>query len=88
MNPTRLHAIMSGDARDLRARLARAAMSCATPFYRAAIGVRNAMFDWGLRKPKKLPRPVISIGNITTGGTGKTPFVMWLCRELTARGLD
>jgi tetraacyldisaccharide 4'-kinase len=86
MNPTRLHAIMSGDARDLRARLARVAMSCAEPFYRAAVGVRNAMFDWGIRKPKKLPRPVISVGNITTGGTGKTPMVIEIARRLLEMG--
>ncbi|MDQ6965880.1 MAG: tetraacyldisaccharide 4'-kinase, partial [Mariprofundaceae bacterium] len=32
------------------------------------------------------PLPLISIGNITVGGSGKTPFVIWLCAELKARG--
>lgn len=40
---------------------------------RAAQGVRPAI-------------PLISVGNITVGGSGKTPFVIWLCQELTARG--
>lgn len=86
MNPRSMHAIMSGEDRSLSAMLMRLGLSCASPFYRAAIAARNAMFDWGLRKPVKLARPVISIGNITTGGTGKTPLVMELARRLLALG--
>jgi len=37
-------------------------------------------------KGKRLPRPVLSVGNLTFGGTGKTPFVIWACRALRARG--
>ncbi|MBF0542562.1 MAG: tetraacyldisaccharide 4'-kinase [Nitrospirae bacterium] len=40
----------------------------------------------GLKKQKKLPHPVISIGNITTGGTGKTPIVIALVRKAVERG--
>lgn len=36
---------------------------------------------------RTLPRPVLSVGNITLGGTGKTPFVMWLGRHLIQDGL-
>lgn len=86
MNPTRMHAIMSGSERGLSASCMRLALLCGSLFYRAAIAVRNAMFDSGLRKPVKLARPVISIGNITTGGTGKTPLVMELARRLLALG--
>src|SRR5579863_4078727 len=35
----------------------------------------------------KAPKPVISIGNITIGGTGKTPLVIWLARKLQDKGL-
>lgn len=38
-------------------------------------------------RPDEPERPVISIGNLAMGGTGKTPMVRWLCRELAARGL-
>lgn len=38
-------------------------------------------------RPRRLPVPVVSIGNITLGGTGKTPLVIGLARELAARGL-
>lgn len=40
----------------------------------------------GLRRREKLPVPVVSIGNLTVGGTGKTPMTQWLCRRLTAQG--
>ncbi len=86
MNPQRLHAIMSGQDRSLGAHLARLGLSCAEPFYRLGVGVRNKMFDLGIRKPKRLPRPVISVGNITTGGTGKTPMVIEIVRRLIAMG--
>lgn len=51
-------------------------------FYLLAVKIRNRFFDWGLKKSFKVSVPVVSIGNITTGGTGKTPLVMWLCNYL------
>ncbi len=41
----------------------------------------------GLFRKHKLPRPVISVGNITWGGVGKTPFVIWLVEKLKAQNL-
>lgn len=84
MDHQKLFAIMNGKDRSAKAHLMRAGLSCAEPFYRLATGVRNKLFDWGIRKATKLPRPVISIGNITTGGTGKTPMVITLARKLLA----
>ncbi len=43
--------------------------------YGAVIWVRNLFFDIGILKQQKVPAPVISIGNITAGGTGKTPII-------------
>ncbi len=40
----------------------------------------------GLRRRDRLPVPVVSIGNLTVGGTGKTPMTQWLCRRLQAEG--
>ncbi len=40
----------------------------------------------GLRKRERLPIPIISIGNLSVGGTGKTPMTQWLCRRLQAEG--
>jgi len=42
----------------------------------------------GLRDSRKLDAPVISVGNLTMGGTGKTPCVLWLARALKERGRD
>ena len=54
--------------------------------YRAVVRLRQLSYHVGLMSVTSLPVPVIIVGNITVGGTGKTPFVIWLARELTARG--
>ncbi|MFT3684486.1 MAG: tetraacyldisaccharide 4'-kinase [Phycisphaerales bacterium] len=60
----------------------------AAPLYGAIVGFRNARFDRGVGVKRVAGGvPVVSVGNLTVGGTGKTPFVMWLCRELLSRGL-
>lgn len=48
---------------------------------------RRALYRAGVLKAKRLHRPVISIGNITAGGAGKTPAVIAVCRYLESRGL-
>ena len=48
--------------------------------------VRRAAYEKGLLKTEKLKVPVISVGNLTTGGTGKTPLVEWVCRVLAREG--
>src|SRR5436305_14400674 len=47
---------------------------------------RGARLDQGILRATKLPAPVISVGNLTVGGTGKSPFVAWLARWLLDRG--
>lgn len=55
------------------------------PFDLAARG-RAAAYRWGLLPTKRLPVRVVSIGNLTVGGTGKTPVAEMLARELQKRG--
>ncbi|MBQ9215131.1 MAG: tetraacyldisaccharide 4'-kinase [Prevotella sp.] len=50
--------------------------------YGLAIGFRNSLFEMGLLKSRSFSIPVISVGNITVGGTGKTPHVEYLARLL------
>jgi tetraacyldisaccharide 4'-kinase len=50
--------------------------------YKAIMRLRNGFYDRSLKKSHKVNATVISVGNLTTGGTGKTPVVIWLCRYL------
>lgn len=54
--------------------------------YGMAVRVRNFLYDAGRVKPRKLSCPVISVGNLTVGGTGKTPMAIWLAEMLKAAG--
>ncbi|PKN66232.1 MAG: tetraacyldisaccharide 4'-kinase [Deltaproteobacteria bacterium HGW-Deltaproteobacteria-10] len=55
-------------------------------FYLGVINFRNWLYDHKIFKEMKLPCPVISVGNITVGGTGKTPCVIMLARMLQKNG--
>ncbi len=55
-------------------------------FYRSCVNLKNLMYDRGILEQTKLPCKVISIGNITVGGTGKTPTVIMLVKSLKEKG--
>jgi len=57
-----------------------------TPFYWAGMRCHRFLSDKPFGKSYRLPRPVISVGNITWGGTGKTPLVLWLADLLHSQG--
>ena len=69
-----------------RARLARALLLPASALFGAVVRVRNALYDRRVL-PVRTPRiPALSVGNLTVGGTGKTPVSSWLAVQLEARG--
>jgi tetraacyldisaccharide 4'-kinase len=55
--------------------------------YAAVIGLRRNAYARHWMTTHRVGKPVIVVGNITVGGTGKTPLVIWLARHLVARGL-
>jgi tetraacyldisaccharide 4'-kinase len=55
--------------------------------YGAGVTLRNGLYERGALKQKKLAGPVVSIGNLSVGGSGKTPFVMLLGELLKNRGI-
>src|SRR3954452_22573376 len=81
-----LHRVMSGAARGPGPAAARAALALAEPVYALAVRLRNRRYDRHPDRARRLPRPVVSVGNLTAGGTGKTPVVRWLAEQFVARG--
>ena len=79
LTPAAYHAVVRGEARGGPAAALRAALWWARLPYGVGVGVRNALFDAGVRRPVRVPVPVVSVGNLTLGGTGKTPCVEWVC---------
>jgi len=62
-------------------------MNPLTGLYGAATALRNTLFDRGLLSSRRLQQPVVSVGNLSVGGSGKTPFVIALGEMLKARGI-
>jgi tetraacyldisaccharide 4'-kinase len=58
----------------------------ASLLYGAVVAIRTALYAGGFFKRKRLKTPVISVGNLTVGGTGKTPLVIWLANRLLQQG--
>jgi tetraacyldisaccharide 4'-kinase len=56
--------------------------------YGIAVEIRASLYRCGFRRVEELAVPVIVVGNITVGGTGKTPFVIALARALAERGFS
>lgn len=85
--PSQFRALVSGQQGGLVAAVLRAGLRLAEAPYAAAVRARNALYDRHLARIHHLPIPVLSVGNLTLGGTGKTPMVAWLVRWFQQRGV-
>ncbi|HST10332.1 MAG TPA: tetraacyldisaccharide 4'-kinase [Terriglobales bacterium] len=63
-------------------------MSLLSTIYGSAVRTRNALYDRGIFRARRLQGPVISVGNLSVGGSGKTPFVILLGELLRTRGCE
>ncbi|HME36375.1 MAG TPA: tetraacyldisaccharide 4'-kinase [Candidatus Sulfotelmatobacter sp.] len=62
-------------------------MNPLSAIYGSVVGARNALYDRGVLRALRLQGAVVSVGNLSAGGSGKTPFVMLLGELLKARGI-
>ena len=78
---------MSGHRRGLGAAALRLGLSLAEIPYTLVVRWRNRRYDTGQATIQRVPIPVVSVGNITLGGTGKTPLVEWIARWFSGQGV-
>jgi tetraacyldisaccharide 4'-kinase len=62
------------------------ALQPASALFASAVTVRDAAYRLGILRPQRAGIPVVSVGNLCVGGTGKTPMTLWLARQLAADG--
>jgi len=82
MNQNFYHKLVSGHLKGWTAAVLRAVLTILAAIYSLIIRLRNILYDRRILKIHHNKALVISIGNITLGGTGKTPLVVWLCNYL------
>ncbi len=75
--------LISGQTKGFWAGLVYIIFVAISTIYSAIIKIRNILYDKHISRIHHVEAAVISIGNITAGGTGKTPLVAWLCNEIT-----
>jgi tetraacyldisaccharide 4'-kinase len=74
-------------SRGIAARLARLALLPLAGVWRAGMSVRNLAFDRGWIPARELPLPAVAVGNLSVGGSGKTPIASWIAGYYAGRGL-
>lgn len=86
LTPKQIRDVVSGEATDWVSASIRGLTSVLEPAYRWEIGRRNLRFDSGLTESLSVAAPVISVGNLTVGGVGKTPMVAKIAQWFLADG--
>ena len=78
--------LVSRPPRSFADRVCLGVLSAVSAIYGAGVAARNAAYDWGWAKTVRLSRPVISIGNLSVGGTGKTACTEYVAQKLLGQG--
>ena len=87
LNQERYRRVVSGQDQGFGVSVLRFLLRGVALIYGLAVRVRNLGYRWGILRSHSVDVPVISIGNITAGGTGKTPLVIWVCNYLQNKGI-
>ncbi len=87
LNAASFRDLVSGRRRGWLPGLLRGLLAVAGWLYTLVVAARNACYDGRLAKIGRVDVPVVSVGNLTLGGTGKTPLVEWLARWFQTRGV-
>jgi tetraacyldisaccharide 4'-kinase len=85
LKQTDLQDIISGQYQGAYAAFLKIVSCPLSAVYRFIVQTRNRLYDVGLLKTHSVSVPVISVGNITAGGTGKTPLVAWLAKYISSK---
>jgi tetraacyldisaccharide 4'-kinase len=81
------HDIISGKTSGPIAALMRFGLSTLAPLYGVGVRIRNAAYDLGWKRIFRVGVPVVSLGNLTAGGTGKTPLAAFVAHWFRERGV-
>ena len=87
MNEAYHRALVSGQLHGIQPALLRLGLSGLACAYGCGAQLRSLGYNWRLAKVNHIPVPVVSLGNITTGGTGKTPFAAFLAKWFRERNI-
>lgn len=88
LRPSDFRELVSGARRGCGPGLARFALRLAEIPYAAAMRLRNRLYDGGWLPAFRPPLGVVSVGNLSLGGTGKTPLAEWIARRLAGVGVQ
>src|SRR3954469_6838642 len=87
LRPSEFRDLVSGRRKGILATLARGVLRVVEVPYTIAVSIRNRRYDRGAAKVQNIGVPVITVGNLTLGGTGKTPMVKWLAQRFQNAGV-
>ncbi|MBR5709574.1 MAG: tetraacyldisaccharide 4'-kinase [Thermoguttaceae bacterium] len=79
--------IVSGEARGVTASAARAGLTALEAIYAPVVALRNCWYDFVPGAARRVDVPVVSVGNVTMGGTGKTPLTAAVVERAVSRGV-